>query len=301
MSRYLERAEHAARVMGVHLNLMLEHDVDSAGGRWYRVLESLGSKDYVTDDPFAAAQLYALNQIVSSISAAREDARQVREQISSDMWEELNRLFHESKRRGMPEIFNYQPYEFFSMVMHNSFLFQGITDSTMLHGEGWEFIQAGRFIERVQQTARLIDTHFRGFFRNGNELINATDHMEWVGLLQSCTGFEAYCKVRTAELRPEWVADFLILSAEFPHSLRFAVDRLRGSLEAIHHATTTRKPDRLGKLAGRLTAALSFTPLDEIMNGLREFSRTILRLCGHIHNGIYQVYIAYPIEVALED
>jgi uncharacterized alpha-E superfamily protein len=128
----------------------------------------------------------------------------------------------------------------------------------------------------------------------------ASESMEWIGLLRSCTAFEAYCKVYTAELKPERVAEFLLLNAEFPHSVRFGVDRLRESLDAVHRATAMRRSDRLGKLSGRLTAALSYTPLEEIMGGLAEFTTSIRRLCGQIHAGIYQVYITYPIEAALE-
>ena len=89
------------------------------------------------------------------------------------------------------------------------------------------------------------------------------------------------------------------MNSEFPHSIRFAVDHLRRSLDAVH-ATTARKSDRLGKLAGRLTSALSYTPLEEIMANLHEFSWTIRRLCGTIHAGIYQMYISYPVDAALE-
>jgi uncharacterized alpha-E superfamily protein len=95
------------------------------------------------------------------------------------------------------------------------------------------------------------------------------------------------------------VAEFLLLNAEFPHSVRFAVEQLRKSLDAVHDVSN-RKSDRLGKLAGRLTAALSYTPLEEIMSNLHEFSLNIRRLCGNIHAGIDQVYITYPIEAALE-
>src|SRR6202020_1914279 len=87
--------------------------------------------------------------IVTSIMGARENARQVREQVSSEMWEELNRLFHESRRMGTPEIFNAQGFDLVYAVIQSSHLFQGITDSTMTHGEGWQFIQTGRFMERV--------------------------------------------------------------------------------------------------------------------------------------------------------
>jgi uncharacterized alpha-E superfamily protein len=299
MSRYLERAEHAARIAGVHLNLMLEHEPATQDRRWWRVLAALGSSDEEEGDAFAAAQAYALIQIVTSLAAARENARQVREQISSEMWEQLNRLFHESKRMGTPEFWGAQPHDLLLTVTQSAHLFQGVTDSTMIHGEGWQFIQMGRFMERVQATARLIDLHFAEFFRPSTEAMNASEHMEWIGLLRSCTAFEAYCKVYTADLRPERVAEFLLLNAEFPHSVRFAVDQLRKSLAAVHEATA-RKPDRLDKLAGRLTAALSYTPLEEIMSNLHEFSLSIRRLCGNIHGGIYQVYITYPIEAALE-
>jgi uncharacterized alpha-E superfamily protein len=123
--------------------------------------------------------------------------------------------------------------------------------------------------------------------------------MEWIGLLRSCTAFEAYCKVYTADLRPERVAEFLLLNPEFPHSIRFAVEQLRKSLDCVHE-TSNRQSDRLSKLAGRLTAALHYTPLEEIMSNLHEFSLNIRRLCVNIHAGIYQVYITYPIEAALD-
>jgi uncharacterized alpha-E superfamily protein len=299
MSRYLERAEHTARIAGVHLNLMLEYEPASQDRRWSRVLMALGNQEPVEGDVFAAAQSFALDQMMIAIASARENARQVREQISSEMWEQLNRLYHESRRMGTAEFWAAQPHDLLLTVTESAHLFQGVTDSTMIHGDGWQFIQMGRFMERVQATARLIDLHFAEFFRPASDQMNASEHMEWIGLLRSCTAFEAYCKVYTAELRPERVAEFLLLNAEFPHSVRFAVDHLRRSLGAVHEATA-RRPDRLDKLAGRLTAALSYTPLEEIMGNLHEFSLSIRRLCGNIHSGIYQVYIAYPIEAALE-
>jgi uncharacterized alpha-E superfamily protein len=299
MSRYLERAEHTARVTSVQFNLMLEQDPGSEGQRWSRVLASLGSQD-AEGDPFNSAQDFALDQTMTSIGSARENARQVREQISSEMWEQLNRLFHESRRLGAAEAWAAQPQELLHMVVHNSHEFQGVTDSTMIHGEGWHFIQAGRFMERVQSTARLIDVHCDEFLSDDGEPVNASGHMEWIGLLRSCTAFEAYCKVHTAELRPERVAEFLLMNPDFPHSVRFGVGELRRSLEAVHGLTSTRRSERLGKVAGRLTAALSYTPIEEVMAELHEFLMNIRQLCGQIHAGIYQAYIVYPIEAALE-
>jgi uncharacterized alpha-E superfamily protein len=295
MSRYLERAEHTARVMGVHWNLALEDDPASNLRRWSRVLACLSNEPVEEGGAYEAAQAYALAQINDGVAAARENARQVREQISSEMWEEINRLFHESKRIGTPEFLESRGYDLVQAVVQSSHMFQGITDATMSHGEGWQFIQAGRFMERVLAIAAQIESHFTEFFSDGG----FANPVEWVGLLRSCTAFEAYCKVYTADVRPERVAEFLLLNAEFPHSVRFSVDGLRRSLEAIHHSTSGRNTDRLSKLAGRLTASLSFTPLEEIMSRLGEFTHDIGKLCNQIHAGIYQVYIDYPLDTAV--
>src|SRR5581483_11732427 len=105
MSRYLERAEYTARAVGVHFSLMLERGDGPDTGRWTRLLAALGSKEPPAGDAFEALEEFALTQMVDSIAAARENARQVREQIGSEVWEELNRLYHESKRLGTPAAF----------------------------------------------------------------------------------------------------------------------------------------------------------------------------------------------------
>ena len=300
MSRYLERAEHTARLMGVHMNLALEHDAVFNTRRWVRVLKCLSDAPAPDSDAFAAAQNYALMQINDGVAAARENGRQVREQISSEMWEELNRLFHELKRIGKPEYLSTRGFDLVFTVVQSAHLFQGITDSTMTHGQGWQFIQAGRFIERVQSVAALIESHFAEFPREQGDAVSAESHMEWIGLLRCCTAFEAYCKVYTAELRPARVAEFLLLNPEFPHSVRFGVDRLREALDAIYQSAGARNSDKVAKSAGRLAAQLSYTPIEEIMDNLRQFTLDIRRLCSQIHAGVYQVYISYPLEAAVE-
>jgi uncharacterized alpha-E superfamily protein len=101
-------------------------------------------------------------------------------------------------------------------------------------------------------------------------------------------------------LKPDRVAEFLLLNFEFPHSIRFAVDQIQQSLEAIHESTGSKRSGRVAKLAGRLKAELSFTPLDEIMMSLHEFFDAIRKQCAQIHGAVQQVYITYPIEAALE-
>ena len=241
MSRYLERAEHTARVMGVHRNLMLEHDPAverAAAGRacWL----AWASQDQARRGCLRRGANLCAGADHRRIAAARENARQVREQISSEMWEQLNRLFHESKRIGTPESLPCAAATIWSFtVVQSSHLFQGVTDSTMTHGEGWQFIQAGRFIERVQAHRRADRFAFRRVLirrRDGRR----HEHMEWIGLLRSCTAFEAYCKVYTADLRPERVAEFLLLNPEFPHSVAIR----RGPAAAARSKRFTRRPGR---------------------------------------------------------
>lgn len=307
MSRYLERAEHAARLIDVNLNMMLDQSPANAGQRWARLLSSL----HVPPLPGGANDAYRITRvmtfdtsnetsIVACVATARDNLRQVREQISSEMWEHLNRFFLQLKGGNIEDLWNEGPHEFLRMAREGAHLFQGITDSTMSHGEGWQFIQVGRFIERAQATATLLDVYFSEFFDSQSRQSEAGSYLDWVGLLKSCTAFEAYCKVYTADLRPERIAEFLLLNADFPRSVRFAADRMQQAFQAIADATETRKTGRLNRLAGRLRAALNFGQIDEIMEGgLQAYLVDIQRQCAQIHAAIQQTYIAYPIESAL--
>ena len=308
MSRYLERAEHSARLIDVQLNLMLDQSSISSDQRWRRVLASISSTagpDAPTDSQgimeFLTFQQGSRNSIVSFISSARENARQVREQISSEMWEQLNRLYHEVKAPDVSRLWESQPLEFLHSVREKAHLFQGVTDSTMSHGEGWQFIQLGRFIERASATATLLDVHYSAFEETPDTAPDLGEHLEWIGLLKSCTAFEAYCKVYTAEVNPVRVAEFLLLNAEFPHSVRFAIDMVASALATIGTATPARKADRAQKLTGRMKASLSFGQIDEILSGgLHGYLENIQRQCLQIHSAIHQIYINYPIQSALE-
>src|SRR5215472_9802656 len=167
MSRYLERAEHTARVINVQLNLMLERGAGSDDEYWARVLRSLSLQLSPEEEAHALSLAMSLVRetahrasIVSCVIAARENARQVREQISSEMWEELNRLFH-SVRKASAASADWDAREFLQSVKEGAQLFQGITDSTMTHAEVWQFIQAGRFLERTISVSSLVGAHFR--------------------------------------------------------------------------------------------------------------------------------------------
>ncbi len=307
MARYLERAEHTAKLMDVQLNLMLDQVPGDGDRRWARAMASLGvevPRDAVID-AYGAIRYLILDHgkrssVVSCIMQARENARQVREQISNEMWEQLNRLFHDVRKASIDEMSDAYPVEFLTAVLDGAYLFHGVTDSTMSHGEGWQFIQIGRYLERAQGVSKLLDVHFAEFYRPADRGHEATEHLEWIGLLRSCMAFEAYCKSYSADVSADRVADFLLLNPDFPHSVRFSVDMIQSALNGLPGADSSRKGGRVSRLAGRLRASLSFTQIDEIMGqGIHTYLESIQRQCGQIHASAYQGYIDYPIETAL--
>jgi uncharacterized alpha-E superfamily protein len=306
MSRYLERAEHTARLIEVDLQLRLDQSPETSAGRWLRLLDALQTPapQDTTIDAGSITNLLTLGRsnpssILSCVSAARENLRQVREQCSSEMWEQLNRLYLQVSNTSKTESWLLNSHIFFRAVQEGAHLFQGVTDSTISHGEGWQYIQLGRYVERIDTLARLIGTHFVILTHPPDQPIETEEYLEWVGLLKSCAAFEAYCKTYTAELRPLRVAEFLLLNREFPHSVRFSVDMVQAALARIGEMTE-RKAEQPVRLAGRLQATLSFSQIDEILAaGASAYVDSVRWQCAQAHSAIHQVYFDYSVESAL--
>lgn len=303
MSRYLERAEHTARLLDLQLHMMLDLAPQAADASWTRLLDSLyvETPDMMCD-PYTFTDLLTFdsrndNSVVACIGSARENARHVREQISSEMWEQVNRLSIRARSVSLEAIWNDQPHEFLRSVKEGCHLFQGITDSTMTHGEGWQFIQIGRALERASSIASLLKSHYDAFAHIESRTRVTEDFLEWIGLLKSCTAFEAYCKVYTADLRPDRIAEFLVLNPDFPHSIRFAVNSLSAALHALAQMTESKRAKSVNRLGGRLRATLDYGQIDEIMHkGLHTYLDDVLDQCQAIHTTIYEAYIWYPID-----
>ena len=319
MSRYLERAEHTTRLLDVNLNLMLDESASSADHRWPRLLQCLSRPRRVPweGNPYALAgkltfDMNLKSSVLACIVQARENARHVREQISTEQWQRLNSLYHEVTRpehrhvlqAESPEASSEAPSTFLQQVLEAIHQFQGITDSTMSHGEGWQFIQVGRFLERAAATARLLEAYYEDLWADAEKAVENNEYLEWMGLLRSATGFEAYCKVYTADLTPERILEFLLLNSEFPHSLRFSIESVEGALGKIFTKSGPKDPkgrnDQLHRIAGRLSAQLSFSGIDELLSGdVIEYLHSVQKQCHAIHESIYELYVDYPIQVAL--
>lgn len=308
MSRYLERAKHTARVLDVHLDLMLDQPESVAVQHRQFVLAGfqLPTEFGRAKDDYELTQWLTFdsdneNSIVSCIAGARQNGRQVREQISSEMWAQINSLYLFMQNVEMEAMWSAEPREFFQHIKDSIHLFVGLTDSTMTHGQGYHFIQAGRFIERSIANAMLLNAYNvpadhlpKATMKN----LLVSEQLLWTALLRSCTAFEAYSKIYTAELNPRAILEFLLLNGEFPHSLAYAIYNLRQALEGIADATHTSRMERAYRRAGRLYASLQFGQVDEIMDsGLGKYLTEIEESCIQIHDDIYHTYITYPIAV----
>ncbi len=234
--------------------------------------------------------------VAACITQARENARQVREEISSDMWQQINELFLRV-RQACASAPSARLHYLSRLVIDGIHLFQGITDSTMGQGEGWQYLQAGRFIERASETALLLDAHF------GSDPVSASsaagDRAGGVSLLRSCSALEAYCRCYTADVQLGRVAEFLLLDPEFPRSVRFAASRVESALQALARVTSRRSGGQAERLAGRLHASLDYGQVDEILEDPHTYFEGIRRHCVQIHAALYQTYIGYRIEAAL--
>jgi uncharacterized alpha-E superfamily protein len=307
MSRYVERAENTVRQLDVTMSLMLDTGGASAEARWKRLMASLGKPDGVpwTSDLESMASALVFDNtnhlsVTHSLNGARENARQVREEISSEQWQRLNRLFHHMHSPQTQTQFRSSINEALAGVLDGIHLFQGVSDTTMIHGQGWQFIRLGRYLERAYATATLLEVFQPDLFHPQGREQSGYQYLELVGLLRCCTSFEAYCQVYTAELSPDRILEFLLLNRDFPHAIRYCADGIRHAVESVQRTGGRRPPEELVAVIGRLHAMLGYTTVGEILAGnAAGFLHTIREQCMRIHELIYRYYVHYSIQSAL--
>lgn len=304
--RYLERAEHASRLIEMNLGLMLDEAPDAQDGRWTRILTAMQCPADIAegrgDDAYAAVDALTFhpdnpNSIKVCIAAARENARQVREQVATDVFEHLNGLYLRVKQTRLDSLWSYQPDAFFRRARQGCILFHGLLDATVPHGEEWLFVQLGRYIERAQALPRLLKTYIDEDDQAPDEHRQAAQYLHWVGLLKSCEAFMPYLNRYRSGVTPRPIAEFLLLDASFPRSARYAADMIQHALASIARHSGSYRSAPLDRLAGRLQSSLNYAQIDEIMqSGLHRYLDGIVDQTQRIHHEIYRVYIAYPIE-----
>jgi uncharacterized alpha-E superfamily protein len=170
----------------------------------------------------------------------------------------------------------------------------------MSHGEGWQFIQMGRSLERAFAIVKLLDMYSNDLLQDNEDEGDGYHYLEWIGLLRCCTAFEAYCRVYTADLSNDRILEFLLLNPDFPHSVRYSIDALSNALRSIQQTTGRQQADGLTRLAGRLQSMLNFTEIHEILQDEpARYLHDILHQCHRIHGQIYRDYIQYSVQAAL--
>lgn len=277
-SRYLERADNVARFIDVNARLILDVGRDRDTAQWEPLVRASGDeKDFKRryDQPSEKNVIRFLtfdsenpNSILSCVQRARENARTVREIISSEVWETINALYHlveqHSRKRRIDNL-----QDFFRQVHSANHLLTGLFENTISHGEGWHFARVGRLLERADKTGRMLDVKYFLLLPSADYLDSPYDTVEWGAVLKSVSAFEMYRKqFHRANYRD--VTRFLVFDAEFPRAIRYCIHTAAHSLARVTDMlnVTVRASEEMAKLQ----ALLDDANIDQILkNGLHEF------------------------------
>jgi uncharacterized alpha-E superfamily protein len=306
-ARYVERAEDVTRLLDVNFHALLDQQVDDRGEAWHRIIRLLGDEEPYREhfDEYTATNVsdWVLwhsqnpNAVASCVTLARENARSVREQVSGEMWEAINRLFlivRGANRRAVSR----GPHAFFEQVRTGAHLFQGTADATMTHGDPYEFIQLGFHLERAATTVRVVGARYPvAVARAADDPERA---QELIALLKSCSAFEAYVRRHGALFEPLPVAEELVRSPDLP---RAVLHCLQTSLASVNRISG--EPGTPQRLLGRLCAEVEFGEVTDVSGGA--VARTLSGLLAGIHavgEAITKVYFssrALPTGVAAQE
>ena len=276
MSRYTERAENTARLLDVNYQTSLLPQSDAVALVGWQGLISISellpayTKKHGEIRARAVMEFMVKDEsnpssIVSCLSAARENARAVRGTLTTEVWETQNQTWLEVQRMIKAGEFERDPGQFFEWVKFRSHLSRGVTVGTMLMDEALYFMRLGTFLERADNTARLVDVKFHAvesdFFGAASEKDQEYDFYHWSAILRSVSGFEIYRKVYRDVIKPERVAELLILRPDMPRSLHASLNEVVSNL-----AMVSNDPDsETHRRAGKLRAELQYGRIDEIL------------------------------------
>lgn len=304
MARYMERAENTARMLDINVQTsLLPQSAEAAEQGWRGLLSiseltqayqqrhgAIGGRKVLE---FMVRDESNPSSIHSCLRAARENARAVRGTLTTEVWETSNQTWLEFKRRIAGDGFQRDPSEFFEWVKFRSHLSRGVTLGTMLQDEAFHFLRIGTFLERADNTARLLDVKFHALAGDFFGSAQAREPMEvdfyhWSAILRSVSGFEVYRKVYRNVIRPEKVAELLILRPDMPRSLAHCMNEVVANLAMVANAQSGDTQRR----AGRLRADLQYGSIDEILaTGLHAYLTQFLDRVGDIGVGISRDFL----------
>ncbi len=295
MARYIERAENVARFIGVNLHLQLDLPQEFAH-QWQPLIDTSGDSTLFLENygiptrenviKFLTLDPANPNSIYSSLRAARENARSIRETISSEMWEQINDIYLQIlSQQTMPEAEHL--LEMLRSVRIAGHLFQGLTDATMSHNEAWHFLRLGRTLERADKTSRILDVKYFILLPSIGTVGTPYDDLHWAAVLKSVSGFEMYRK-KHGQISPRDIVAFLIMDREFPRAIHHCMQISDESLHAITGTPFGSFRYKSEQMLGRLRAQLNFTTVDQVLReGLHEFIDRLQESINDIGNSLH--------------
>ncbi len=279
MARYIERAENMARLIDVANRMaLLDAPGQAHDSVWASTLEVAGyPEEPVTHGGRISSSTVVLflafdadfpSSIISSIRQARENARALRATITSEMWESINTTWLDLGDYDSTLMFNGGVRDFCDWVKERTHSFHGVTDATMLRDESYAFIDLGLAVERADNTARLLDSKYHVLLPRDELVGGSVDYYQWGAVLRSLSAFRAYHKIYSDIIRPDRIAELLLLRRDMPRSLIACFERITGQLDALCKGG----PRECQRIAGEIHAGLRFGRIDDIhRQGLHEF------------------------------
>jgi uncharacterized alpha-E superfamily protein len=301
MSRYVERAESVARFIEVNLNLMLDLPVGSAQ-QWQPLVATTGDAAAFAKRYGAATQHDVIeflmfdqenvNSIRSTLRAARENARSVREIISSEMWEQLNEFYLRINSAAADATSRLDPQDLLRSVKRAGHLFAGVTDATMTHNESWHFCRLGRMLERADKTSRILDVKYFLLLPTAADVGTTSDDIQWAAVLRSASAFEMYRK-SYGRIAPDRIVEFLLLDKDFPRAIRYCLSQARESVHAISATPVEVFRHPVERLLGELCSELAYARVEAIIGaGLHEYLDRLQTKMNQVGDGISETFFA---------
>ena len=310
MSRYIERAECIARLISANHQILIDLDLKSSEAvreNWGPLIVSLNIHGNFRKKGIAPTVENITEYLIfdhdnpsslcSCFKAGRENARAVREQISSEMWEHINRTYLWLWSKAARQFFQRDLYAFLDQIKESSILFDGLSNNTMLHEEGWDFFRVGKFVERADFATRVLDDKFH--------LVGKTNPLiQWGGVLRSCSAKQAYQQKHLAEVTPILVAKFLILSDTFPRSFLYSIQQIDHSLRLISGVRQGTFSNEAEKISGRALAHLRFSVIEDYWNqGLHKTADDFQQILNDLHESISETYFCQknPVKIPITE
>src|SRR5579863_1709170 len=300
MSRYIERAENVARFVNANFHMIL--DLPQEQEQWMPLVSTTGDEELFAERHGAPTRENVVrfltfdtaygSSILASLRAARENARSVREHITTEMWEQLNKFFLDVREAASGTAPLDSPHEFYSGIMRASHQFSGTTDATMSHNEGWHFATLGRLLERADKTSRILDAKYFVLLPSVSYVGTVYDDIQWAAVLRSTSALQMYRK-RYGQISPSRVVDFLMLSSDFPRAVRFCLGGAEDSLRAISGTARGTFCNRAEQRLGQLRAELDYALIDDVIAiGLHEFVDAFQNKLNGVGEAIFDTFFA---------